>query len=148
MAKESQTSGPEATAPPMPTTVAVPVDNTVAPPATAAAKGGAGLAPGRRGGGGGGGRGRGKGGRGGRGGRGGGGRGRGAGKGGRKAGQGIDHGGGVRSRGGRKGPAVRGSHVNFGTFGCGRLGLVVMAFRFMMRGMNCGKRRKNKRGQL
>lgn len=92
-----------------------------------------------------GGRGRGGKGRGGRGGRGGGGRGKGAGKGGRRAGHGVDHGGGVYGKGGGKGPRMRGSHVGPGTFGCGRLGMLFFAFRFLSRRMGCGKKNKHKK---
>lgn len=42
------------------------------------------------------------------------------------------------------GPRMRGSHVGPGTFGCGRLGMLFMAFRFLQR-KTMGKKKKKKK---
>lgn len=43
------------------------------------------------------------------------------------------------------GPRMRGSHVGPGTFGCGRLGMLFMAFRFLQR-KTMGKKKKKHHG--
>ena len=51
----------------------------------------------------------------------------------------------TRRRLSMSGPRMRGSHVGPGTFGCGRLGMLFMAFRFLQR-KTMGKKKKKHQG--